>query len=149
MDNLVASLKIVLANTFVMYFRAHSYHWNVEGKDFPQYHDFFGDLYKELFSSIDEIAEKIRILDVYAPISLNDLYSTKTIFEDLIKPENCQAMIINLIETNKEVINTLNVCFKLADEANEQGLADFISGRLDVHKKHGWMLKSSSKTLGE
>ena len=149
MDNLTATLKIVLANTFVMYFKAHSYHWNIEGKDFPQYHDFFGDLYQELFGAIALAAEHIRILDVYAPISLNDLYSNKTIIEDTIKPANCQAMIINLMETNKEVINTLNMCFKLADEANEQGLADFISGRLDAHKKHGWMLKSSSKSLGE
>jgi starvation-inducible DNA-binding protein len=150
MDNtLTATLKIVLANTFVMYFKAHSYHWNVEGKDFPQYHDFFGDLYEELFGAIDVLAEHIRILDVYAPISLNDLYSNKTIIEDTIKPASCQYMIISLIESNKEVIETLNKCFELADEAKEQGLADFISGRLDIHKKHAWMLKSSSKSFGE
>jgi starvation-inducible DNA-binding protein len=148
-NDLTISLKIVLANTFVMYFRSHSYHWNVEGKYFPQYHDFFGDLYEELHAAIDPLAESIRALDVYAPISLTELYSHKTLVEDVIKPTNLLTMITNLISSNAEVLNSLNKCFELANKQNEQGLADLIASRLDVHKKHAWMLKSCSKSFGE
>jgi len=30
-EELITSMKKVLADTFVMYFKAHTYHWNVEG----------------------------------------------------------------------------------------------------------------------
>ena len=143
------ALKIALANTFVMYFRAHSYHWNVEGKNFPQYHDFFGELYEELHASIDVFAEQVRALDVYAPISISELYTHKTLMEDNVKPMTCTAMLISLLTSNTEVVNSLNKCFEIANKQNNQGLADFIASRLDVHSKHAWMLKSCAKSTGE
>ena len=63
MDELNTSLKIVMANTYAMYFKAHGFHWNVEGKDFSQFHDFFSGIYQELFAAVDTIAEEIRALD--------------------------------------------------------------------------------------
>ena len=50
-----ALLKKLLANMFLMYFKAHSYHWNVEGPNFAQYHAFFGDLYTTLHGNFDII----------------------------------------------------------------------------------------------
>lgn len=145
MNELQASLKIVLANTFTMYFKAHTYHWNVEGINFSEYHDFFGDLYNELFAAVDPIAERIRILNAYAPVSLFDLLASKTISEDQIRPPTLNAMLSNLLEANQQVIDSLNVSFKLAEAVNDQGLMDFIAGRLDVHAKHAWMIRSSNK----
>lgn len=138
-------LKKLLANMFIMYFKAHSYHWNVEGVNFSQYHSFFGDLYSSLHSSIDDIAEQIRALDVYAPISLEDLYSSKTIVEDSAKPVGAREMVSNLLDANNEVINSLQIAFDTATTENNQGLLDFIAGLLDAHAKHGWMLKSFLK----
>lgn len=137
--------KIVLGNTFTMYFKAHSYHWNIEGKNFQQMHDFFGGIYEELHGAVDAIAEEIRALDVYAPISLEELYKFKSIQEDATKPGYCAVMLGNLLSANNEVINSLNQLFRLATEENNQGLADFAAGRLDVHAKHGWMLRSFMK----
>ena len=146
MELTAAATKVVLANTFVMYFKAHSYHWNVEGRTFAQDHDFFGDLYAELHGAIDSAAEEIRACGEYAPISMNDLYSAKTISEDSTKPETTEQMFGNLLSANNQVIESLNKLFEVADAANKQGLADFAAGRLDVHAKHGWMLRSFMKS---
>lgn len=146
MELTAAAAKVVLANTFVMYFKAHSYHWNVEGKNFSQYHDFFGDLYEELHGAIDPTAEQIRACDEYAPVSMNDVYSAKTISEDSAKPETPEQMFGNLLAANNQVIESLNKLFEVAEAANKQGLADFAAGRLDVHAKHGWMLRSFMKS---
>lgn len=145
MNELQASLKIVLANTFTMYFKAHTYHWNVEGVNFSEYHEFFGDLYDELFTAVDPIAERLRILDTYAPVSLSDLLASKTIEEDVAKPAALSIMLSNLLDANQQVIDSLNKSFQLAQSANDQGLMDFIAGRLDVHAKHAWMIRSSNK----
>lgn len=146
MNELQAAMKIVLANTFTMYFKAHTYHWNVEGINFSEYHEFFGDLYDELFTAVDLIAERIRIIDAYAPISISDLLSSKTVEEDISKPVGINSMLTNLEAANSQVIVSLKAAFNFAEAANDQGLMDFITGRLDTHAKHAWMIKSSNKT---
>ena len=145
MDELKLITKMVLANTFTMYFKAHSYHWNIEGKNFGEMHEFFGDIYGELWAAVDTIAEELRALDEYAPVSLMELYNYKTLSEDSSKPTNCQGMLITLGVNNEQVIESLNKLFAAATAANEQGLADFASGRIDIHKKHGWMIRSYLK----
>lgn len=146
MNELQAALKIALGNTTVMYFKAHSYHWNVEGIIFSQYHEFFGDLYEELYGAIDPIAEHIRAIDGYAPISMMDLISARTVEEDYIRPVMIADMLQNLIAANTATIESLNKAFNLATGNN--GLQNFLADRLDQHAKHGWQLKASLKSFG-
>lgn len=145
MEKLKLTTQNVLANTFIMYFKAHSYHWNVECKNFSEMHEFFGDLYTELFGAIDTIAEEVRALDAYAPISLTNMYNYKTIYEDTDRPTDVTTMLTRIGAANQQVIESLNTLFKDASDANEQGLADFAAGRIDTHKKHGWMIRSYLK----
>lgn len=146
MDELKTLLKTALADTFLMYFKAHSFHWNVEGVHFSQYHDFFSDLYKDLHSAVDPMAEELRALDVYAPMNLTEVYSSKTVSENTdVYGSNVYEMLRSLYVDNSSIINTLNKLFAVASEQNEQGIADFVAGRIDVHKKHAWMLRASMK----
>lgn len=145
MTELQAAVKIALANTFVMYFKAHSYHWNVEGPMFSMYHDFFGDLYSDLHSAVDATAEELRTTGAYAPINLSEMYQYRTIMEDSTKPFSALEMVRNLIDANELTIQSLNKLFEVATQENNQGLADFAAGRLDTHAKHGWMLASFTK----
>ena len=144
METLIEMMRKVLADTFAMYLKSHNYHWNVEGSNFPQYHDFFGNLYQELHGAVDPIAEEIRALDAYVPGSLSRFLELTEIEDELSIPNGVE-MARRLMVDNQKVIMTLDVAFKLADELDQQGLADFIAGRLDAHKKHGWMLRSITK----
>lgn len=144
METLVEVMKKVLADTFALYLKAHNYHWNVEGINFPQYHEFFGNLYKELHGAIDPIAEEIRALGAYAPGSMSR-YLEMTDIEDETNVPMGLEMAHRLMLDNLVVLNTLNIAFKLANEFDKQGLADFLAGRIDVHNKHGWMLRSITK----
>ena len=144
METLIEMMRKVLADTFAMYLKAHNYHWNVEGSNFPQYHDFFGNLYQELHGAVDPIAEEIRALDAYVPGSLSRFLELTEIEDELSIPNGVE-MARRLMVDNQKVIMTLDMVFKLADELDQQGLADFIAGRLDTHKKHGWMLRSITK----
>ena len=144
METLQEIMKKVLADTFAMYLKAHNYHWNVEGSNFPQYHEFFGNLYEELHGAVDPIAEEIRSLDAYAPGSMTRFLELTEIEDELAVPAGVE-MARRLMTDNERVLATLNVAFKLADTMDKQGLADFIAGRIDVHSKHGWMLRSITK----
>lgn len=144
METLIEIMRKVLADTFAMYLKTHNYHWNVEGPDFSQHHDFFGKLYEELYGAVDPIAEEIRALDAYAPGSFSRFLELTEI-EDETNIPMAREMIMKLLRDNETVLNTLNVAFKLADQFDKQGLADFIAGRIDAHNKHGWMLRSFTK----
>lgn len=145
MDELQTSMKVVLANTYGMYFKAHGHHWNVEGKDFSQMHDFFSNLYLELFAAVDVIAEQIRALDDYAPYNMTELASTTTVKESNIYGVDVAGMLADLIDANASVIEALNTAHKLADADGNRGLVNLIEERLDIHAKHAWMLRASSK----
>ncbi len=144
-NELKATLQIVIANTYQMYFKAHSYHWNVEGMYFSQLHDFFGDLYAEVFEAVDVAAEQLRTLDEYAPGSLSDIIKQATVSEDAAKPETCHDMLQNLLDANEEVMVSLNKLFEEATDDEVQGLADWAAGRIDTHAKHRWMIRSHLK----
>ena len=144
METLTEIMKKVLADTFAMYLKSHNYHWNVEGSNFPQYHEFFGNLYEELHGAIDPIAEQIRALDSYAPGSFSRFMELTDIEDELNVPLGTD-MARKLMADNQIVLNTLNMAFKLAEQFDNQGLADFIAGRIDTHNKHAWMLRSISK----
>lgn len=143
MEQLQLALKKVLADTFGMYFKAHAYHWNVVGPDFSQYHDFFGKLYEELFGAVDTIAEHIRAIDGMAPNNLTMLKDLSSLQD--ADPSATMDMFNDLLMTNNLVLVTLMRAYQLADDADELGLANFIQDRIDIHQKHGWMLKATLK----
>ena len=146
MDELKIALKVLLADVFIMYYKTHSMHWNIEGDNFPQYHAFLGTIYQDVFDSIDPIAENLRKLDAYAPVSIEELYKSKSIEEDT-KVTGLNGMLQSLKYTNSKVISTLNKVYDLAEKQKEHGISNFIADRIDTHKKHEWMLRSSLKTI--
>lgn len=143
MESLHEALKKVLADTFVMYFKTHSYHWNVIGPNFPQLHEFFGELYEELHGAVDPIAEHIRAARSFAPSSLDRLKEL-TVIEESDTIPSPEKMVTNLLSDNDKVIASLKVAFTEADSAGKDGLANFLQDRLDIHDKHGWQLRATA-----
>ena len=143
-EELITSMKKVLADTFVMYFKAHTYHWNVEGADFKEYHDFFGGIYEELFAAVDDIAEHIRQLDGYTPTSLMELKSYSMVSEDE-EAVFAMSMVNRLLDANNLLLASLMMAYKDAEAATELGLSNFLQDRIAAHQKHGWMLKATTK----
>jgi len=144
MDALVEKMKVVLASAFALYLKAHYFHWNVEGANFPQYHEFFGDLYEEVYGSIDGMAEEIRTLGAYAPGSFKR-YSELSVIEDETNVPDALRMVKILQLDNKLVIDELKKARELAEKEGAFGLVNFLEDRLDKHWKHNWMLTSIIK----
>jgi starvation-inducible DNA-binding protein len=144
MSTLTNDLKTLMADVVTMYFVAHGYHWNVEGQDFAQYHELFADIYEDVYSSLDPIAEDLRKLDEYAPFTLSKFIDLRTVESVEVKPEP-KAMAKALLKVNDGVIESINKAFKSAEKANEQGIMDFLAGRDDMHKKWRWQLTASTK----
>ena len=138
---LVDELRKLLSNTFLMYYKAHAAHWNVEGMLFASLHEFFGTLYEELHDTVDPIAEHLRALGVYAPVSLSVLMEESEITEDTGVYEP-REMIVQLIAANDLVRASLYRARGEADAVKEADVINFLEDRIDAHDKYSWMLKS-------
>ncbi len=143
MEELHNALKIVLADTFTMYLKTHSFHWNVIGPNFSEYHAFFGNLYEELHGAVDTIAEQIRAVNSFAPSSLDRIKELTRIEESDTIP-TAERMFQILINDNNIILDALKQAYDLADKESELGLANFLQDRMDIHKKHGWMLRATA-----
>jgi len=144
MSTLTNDLKTLLSDSVTMYFVAHGYHWNVEGPDFSQYHSLFAAIYEDVYSSIDPIAEDLRKLDEYAPFTLSKFIDLRTVESVEVAP-NPKAMAKALLKVNEGVLVTIGKAFTSATKANEQGIANFLAEREDMHKKWHWQLTASTK----
>lgn len=144
MNELIESLKVCHANSFAFYLKAHNYHWNVEGENFPMLHDFFNKLYTEVHSAVDVIAELIRTLDEYTPGSLSDLKSRSQIPDERNVPSS-EVMISNLFRDNQITLESLINGYKTAEKYSEFGISNALQDRIEIHKKHAWMLRSMIK----
>jgi len=141
---LTDSLKTVLSDAVTMYFTAHGFHWNVEGQDFSQYHALFAEIYEDVYSSIDPLAEDIRKLGEYAPFTLSKFIDLRTIEAKDVKPEP-KAMAKELLRLNDGILESIADAQKEAGKEEEQGIMNFLAERDDMHKKWRWQLTASTK----
>jgi starvation-inducible DNA-binding protein len=142
---LADNLKTLLATSFSLYLKAANFHWNTEGPSFPQYHEFFGDFYSDIYNTIDPIAEYIRALDTYTPASLSR-FTELTLIEDQIGQLAVVDQFTELLDDSMTLLAALNEAFVVATNENQQGIANFIAERIDAMQKHNWMIRSILKT---
>jgi starvation-inducible DNA-binding protein len=142
---LVDDLKTLLATEYAFVIKAQFFHWNVEGPDFAQLHEFFGEIYEEVYeNSIDRTAEFIRILDDYTPGSF-ERFGELSLITGQIKVPRARLMIQELLADTQTLIDQLNATFDAAEAEDQQGIMDFLAGRIDAMGKHRWMLRSFLK----
>ena len=144
MDALQQALKIAFASEFAFYLKAHYFHWNVEGPLFTQLHELFGNIYEEVYGSIDPFAENIRKLGAYTPGSFAR-FSVLSLVDDETEILSPEEMLVELLQDSEKMSEMLKIVFRAAEELGEHGLSNFLADRQDAHEKHSWMLRSTLK----
>ncbi|BBJ32265.1 DNA starvation/stationary phase protection protein [Rickettsia asiatica] len=137
----VKALEQILADSYALYFKTQNYHWNVEGAEFRSLHLLFEGQYEDLAESLDELAERIRSLSAKVP-ALSDLIKLASI--DEANPNATANEMLQSLTKDQDIIrDTLYKGLKAAQAESDEGTADMIIGRIKVHEKNRWMLKSS------
>lgn len=137
-------LKIAFASEYAFYLKAQNFHWNVEGSLFPQYHEFFGNIYAEVGDSIDTFAEQLRAVRIYAPAAFTTL--------DTLSQVECQESVPDGMQMTQELLadsdlmaEMFKTVYQAAESMGDYGLANFLADRQNAHRKHSWMLRSTLK----
>jgi starvation-inducible DNA-binding protein len=144
MDELQRALKIAFASEYSFALKPQNFHWYVEGPLFPQLHVLFGNIYEEVYGSIDAFAENIRKIKAYTPASYAR-FSMLSGIEDETEILPADAMIAELLSDSDRMQEMFKIVFQASEELREHGLSDFLAGRQDAHAKHSWMLRATLK----
>lgn len=140
---LADALKVLLADNVTVYFRAHGYHWNVEGQDFTEYHALFEEIYLDLDEAVDPTGESIRKLGDYAPYRLQDFLGMRSIQDSQVPPSDPIAMALDLLVGIDALLAVTNKTAAIATQLNEQGVLNFLVGRVEMLQKWKWQLTAS------
>ena len=134
-------LSHLLADTYTLYLKTHSYHWNVVGPMFNTLHLMFETQYNELALAVDEIAERIRALGAPAPGSYQQFAALSSVPEDTGQPD-AEEMLRRLVADQETVVRTARSLFPVVERAGDEPTADLLTQRMQVHEKTAWMLRS-------
>jgi starvation-inducible DNA-binding protein len=146
-DQVVAGLSTLLADSYGLLGQTHLAHWNVEGPAFFQLHAAFQSQYEELFTAIDDIAERLRALDVLAPGGLKTLAALSSINELPVEKMPAKDFVAHLIECHETVLASAIALRKSSEAAGDLETQDLAIGRAQIHQKTLWMLRSFLKNL--
>lgn len=121
-------------------------HWNVEGIDFYDKHKFFEEQADQLDGFTDSVAERIRTLGHYAPASLKSYLELTQLAEPKQSKYDSQSFIKELLSDNETVINSLRKNINIfANDYEDLGTSDFITGLMQDHEKMAWFLRTLLK----
>lgn len=138
---IAAGLSRLMADTYTLYLTTHGYHWNVTGPLFHSLHQMFEDEYLELWAAVDVIAERIRALDSLAPGSSTEIAALTSVEEGGGSPEALE-MVARLVAGHETVIRTAREVVETAETGGDVATADLATGRIEIHEKTAWMLRS-------
>ncbi len=138
---IAAGLSHLLADTYTLYLKTHSFHWNVTGPMFQTLHTMFEEEYTELWAALDEVAERIRSLGEPAPGSYAAFAKLTSIDEEAGVPE-AKEMNRQLVAGHEAVAKTARSIFPAAESGHDEVTADLLTQRMTVHEKTAWMLRS-------
>lgn len=145
-EELVSGLKVLLADTVALKYKAQGYHWNVESDDFKAWHEFFGEIYDNMEDATDGFAEWIRMLNIekYAPFKLSRFMELTTVPETDVTADPMMMaadLDASIYIVTEKIVSLINI----ATQMNQHGLANFLADRQTAHQKFCWQLKASLK----
>ncbi|MGM8851405.1 Dps family protein [Salinicola halophyticus] len=140
-QQLADRLNSLLANYQVFYMNTRGYHWNVKGEQFFELHAKFEEIYTDLLTKVDEVAERILTLG-YQPLhAYSDYVKISQIQEDKQAADGKQC-VRGLVEGFQVLIELQRELLSQASDADDEGTASLASDYIREQEKTVWMLNA-------
>jgi len=141
----VQHLQREVANAFVLYANYKHYHWQTFGPIFHDLHLMFDDFAKRTLATIDEMAERIRMIgqDVQC-VQLQQFQQAASI-QSSQSGQNIREMLEEADANLLIVIKGMREAAKTADDSNDPGTVDLFSKTVQVHERDEWFIREVLK----
>ena len=141
----VQALRRQTANAFVLYANYKHYHWQTFGPLFRDLHKLFDELALEVLATVDEFAERVRMIGQDPPAHLLESASLAS-----VAPTDAHTTMREMVEEGRRnlliVISEMRKGAKVAEEHNDPGTVDLFSKSVQIHEKHEWWLRDILRT---
>lgn len=141
-------LGVVLADMYQLMIKTQGVHWNVAGPAFYSIHKLTEEHYNQLFTAIDETAERIRALGRKAPASYTQ-YGQLSSITDRDEVQTAGKMIEMLVADHETVARSLRDVLEQAEDQRDHVTSDMLIARLAWHEKAIWMLRALDADGGD
>jgi len=143
MNKIAKSYALMLADLYALMIKTQNYHWHVTGPHFKSLHLFFEELYTQIFTSIDLVAERMLAMGFTAPATLNEIVELRILADGDAKL-NAAEMLMDVEKGFQHIIDDLDACIKLVKVDDDEASLSFLSDLLCRFEKTLWMLRAAS-----
>ncbi len=143
--DIAGALNAILADTFALYIKTKNFHWHVSGPHFRDYHLMFDEMGEQIFSTTDDIAERVRKIGGTTIRSIGHIARLQRVLDndaDYVTPED---MLAELAEDNRESVTHLREVHELCDEEGDYATASLIENWIDAAERRAWFLFEASR----
>jgi starvation-inducible DNA-binding protein len=142
--HLANKLNVLLANYSIFYQNTRGYHWNIKGEKFFELHLKFEELYNDLFTKIDEVAERILTLG-HAPAHSYSEYKDMSDIEESGKVTDGRQAVEGVLHAFQTLLVMQRELLELSGDADDEGTNALMSDYIREQEKLVWMYSSYLK----
>ncbi|RED18768.1 Dps family protein [Pontivivens insulae] len=139
------ALNQSVAETAVTTMMAQNFHWNVEGMAFGPLHELFQTIYEDHFTAQDDLAERIKAIDMHAEGTLAGMINRSKVVE-AEGAFDASEMLQHLLKAQMTLAKTLRGAAAIAEEHGDLLTQDLAIERGREHEKFAWMLRAHLKS---
>src|SRR5215204_5275924 len=139
-DAIVTSLQKQVANAFILYLNYKHYHWQTFGPLFRDLHRLFDEFAGEVYGTIDNMAERIRMIGQNPVSRIEEFLQTASI-SSAKQSSDMREMIREANENSLQIIKEMREAVRIADDNDDPGTADVFTRFVQIHEKHEWWLR--------
>ncbi len=139
-DAVVKGLQKQVANAFILYLNYKHYHWQTFGPLFRDLHRLFDEFAEEVYGTIDEIAERVRMIG-QNPVSRIEEFQTTASIKSAAQNNDMREMIREANQNSLQIIMEMRQAIKTANNEDDPGTADVLTRFVQIHEKQEWWLR--------
>jgi starvation-inducible DNA-binding protein len=146
---LSAKLNEILADAFALYLKTKNFHWHVSGPHFRDYHLLLDEQSEQIFSTTDDIAERVRKIGGTTLRSIGQISKLQTIKDNDESFVPAHEMLRELMNDNKHIAASMRECHELADKHDDAATAGLLENFIDGTERRTWFLFEASRAAAD
>jgi len=144
-EAVAAALNALVADTFALYVKTKNFHWHVSGRHFRDYHLMFDEQAEQIFSAVDDLAERVRKIGGTTIRSIGHIAQLTRIVDNNEAFVAPHAMMAELIKDHQGVVARMRAAHEVAEGHNDVATASLLENLIDGTERRLWFLFETSR----
>ena len=142
---IVETLRYLLADVFALCLKTKSFHWYTSGRHFRDDHLLLDEHATQIFSMVDDIAERIRKMGGTALRSIGDIARNQRLEDNDDERLLATDMLRHLLDEDRQLTRFLRLAHDVCDRHRDVATASLIENWIDESERRAWFLGETTR----